>query len=149
MRSGGSPKEWAVSGEPDPVERILADILDGRPVDWADVAATLPPDVAGLLEPLRVIATLAEHPSDGEPSTDSQARFTFGELIGRGAFGEVYRAWDARLQRDVAVKLVRRDRPFASSIIEEARRLARVHHPSVVRSTTCTRPTAAPGSAWS
>ena len=120
-----------MSGEPDPVERLLADILDGRPVDWAGAAAALPPDVAGLLEPLRVIATLAEHPSDGESATAAQARFTFGELIGRGAFGEVYRAWDARLQRDVAVNSCdvtgHSRRQF-----EEARRLARVHHPSVV-----------------
>jgi len=49
------------------------------------------------------------------------------ERIGRGAFGEVYRAWDTRLDREVALKLLR-----ASAIIHEGRLLARVRHPNVV-----------------
>ena len=58
------------------------------------------------------------------------------EPIGRGAFGQVYRARDTRLDRDVALKLLPADwasgRTRASSIIEEGRLLARVHHPNVV-----------------
>ena len=57
------------------------------------------------------------------------------ERVGRGAFGEVYRAWDTRLDREVALKLL--DAPSAgenssSSIIQEGRLLARVRHPNVV-----------------
>src|SRR4029453_16330588 len=56
--------------------------------------------------------------------------------IGRGAFGQVYRAWDTRLDREVALKLLpagpsSRDRA-ASAIIHEGRLLARVRHPNVV-----------------
>ena len=58
------------------------------------------------------------------------------ECIGRGAFGEVYRAWDPRLDREVALKLLPADAApsdsHASAIIEEGRLLARVRHPNVV-----------------
>ena len=58
------------------------------------------------------------------------------ERIGRGAFGEVYRAWDTRLDREVALKLLPADRSSgdraASAIIHEGRLLARVRHPNVV-----------------
>ena len=57
------------------------------------------------------------------------------EPIGRGAFGEVYRAWDTRLAREVALKLLpanARTLRQATSIIEEGRLLARVRHPNVV-----------------
>ena len=58
------------------------------------------------------------------------------ERVGCGAFGEVYRAWDTRLDREVALKLLPADRAAGdgpvSSIIEEGRLLARVRHPNVV-----------------
>ena len=58
------------------------------------------------------------------------------ERIGHGAFGEVYRAWDTRLDREVALKLLPADSSpvgtDATSIIEEGRLLARVRHPNVV-----------------
>ena len=55
--------------------------------------------------------------------------------VGRGAFGEVFRAWDTRLDREVALKLLPADesdaRALATSIIDEGRLLARVRHPNV------------------
>jgi len=55
-------------------------------------------------------------------------------MIGEGGSGEVYRAWDPRLHRQVALKLRRKDAPSASSArwIEEARRLAGIRHPNVL-----------------
>ena len=57
------------------------------------------------------------------------------ELIGRGAFGQVYRARDTRLDRDVALKLSYAhvsSGERGSSIIEEGRLLAQIRHPNVV-----------------
>ena len=57
------------------------------------------------------------------------------EEIGRGSFATVYRAHDPRLDRAVAVKLLRPspgDEHFASTLLHEGRTLARVRHPNVV-----------------
>src|SRR5215471_3616248 len=58
------------------------------------------------------------------------------EKIGQGEFGEVYRAWDSQLEREVALKLCRTGvRCYESCIrrgLREARLLARVRHPNVV-----------------
>ena len=58
------------------------------------------------------------------------------ELVGRGTYGDVYRAHDPRLDRPVALKLLRypdKDRDaIESAAIEEGRLLARVRHPNVV-----------------
>ena len=58
-------------------------------------------------------------------------------ILGRGGFGTVYRARDEELQRDVAIKVWRRDR-FAGDeaveqLVEEARHVARLEkHPAIV-----------------
>ena len=61
------------------------------------------------------------------------------EKLGQGGFGEVFRAYDPALQREVALKLRRPEVPGASRrghdetrFLEEARRLARVRHPNVL-----------------
>jgi serine/threonine protein kinase/tetratricopeptide (TPR) repeat protein len=57
------------------------------------------------------------------------------EEIGRGSFGTVYQAHDPRLDRAVAVKLLRSnagDEQLASILLHEGRTLARVRHPNVV-----------------
>lgn len=54
------------------------------------------------------------------------------ESIGTGAFGEVYRARDTRLDREVALKLLKREAtPSGDETIAEARLLARARHPHV------------------
>ncbi len=57
------------------------------------------------------------------------------EQIGQGSFGHVYRAQDTRLDRDVALKLLRPGRAtseLAGKILHEGRILARVRHRNVV-----------------
>ncbi|HEY3823930.1 MAG TPA: tetratricopeptide repeat protein [Bryobacteraceae bacterium] len=68
----------------------------------------------------------------------SDARATWGpfrliEKVGQGSFGQVYRAFDTKLEREVALKLLLPG--FGSdtrAVLREARRMARVRHPNVV-----------------
>jgi len=59
-------------------------------------------------------------------------RYRDASLVGRGGMGTVLRARDARLGRDVAVKLLHRtdgDRPIR--FLQEARAQARIRHPNI------------------
>lgn len=61
-------------------------------------------------------------------------RVSLRGLLGAGGMGEVHRAWDAALERPVAVKFVRGNDPAeADRLLLEARLQARVEHPHVVR----------------
>jgi serine/threonine protein kinase/Tfp pilus assembly protein PilF len=66
----------------------------------------------------------------------SWGSFTLLARVGHGGFGEVYRAWDQHLQREVALKLLL---PSAvageaeyEAMLREARALASVQHPNIV-----------------
>ena len=97
------------------------------------------PGRSRLVDQLKTLAALRRGPRTAAPP-DGAA--TWGHLrvlepIGRGAFGTVYRAWDPRLDRDVALKLLAADvdrtvPPRSSAVIDEGRLLARVRHPNVV-----------------
>jgi len=58
------------------------------------------------------------------------------ERVGRGSFGEVYRAFDPTLQRYVALKVLLPrgldPEAEASALLREARTHARVRHPNIV-----------------
>lgn len=122
------------------LQRLAGAILDGTPVDWQAAASGTP---AALIDELKLLAELvgvqrtlrspAEHPGTAIGEWGS---LTLLERIGEGGFGEVFRAWDRRLDREVALKLLH---PSAhtvdahlSATIEEGRLLARVRHPNVV-----------------
>ncbi|MGC2300488.1 MAG: protein kinase [Acidobacteriaceae bacterium] len=62
--------------------------------------------------------------------------FRLLERVGHGGFGEVYRAWDPRLEREVALKLllptsVGGDEEYRA-LLREARALASVQHPNIL-----------------
>jgi Flp pilus assembly protein TadD/tRNA A-37 threonylcarbamoyl transferase component Bud32 len=63
--------------------------------------------------------------------------YTLGERLGAGGMGEVYQAYDERLDRWVAVKLIRSDHLGKPTVRErfrrEARAAARLSHPSIVQ----------------
>lgn len=132
-------------------DRLLDDvadaILDGAPIDWAVVASHVEAHQRPLLNRLRILAALATvhrdltpvlQKQDGERTAplDKWGHLELVAPIGRGAFGQVYRARDTRLDRDVALKLLPASaasgEAHASSIIEEGRLLAQVRHPNVV-----------------
>ena len=54
------------------------------------------------------------------------------ERVGHGTFGTVYRAWEPRLEREVALKLLNDVPSAAENKVAEALLLAQIHHPNVV-----------------
>ena len=77
----------------------------------------------------RVAPNLVGHALDG--------RYELRELIGEGTFGRVYRGYDRRLAREVAVKVIKpwwsEDPEWAESFGREAQLLARVSDPRIVQ----------------
>jgi serine/threonine-protein kinase len=61
--------------------------------------------------------------------------FQILEAVGDGSFGTVYRAWDEKLEREVALKLLApgpQGTTVRESLLREARALASVRHPNVL-----------------
>ncbi len=58
-------------------------------------------------------------------------RYRLDELLGRGGYGQVYRAFDFQLRRVVAVK-IGHARTSCDLLLDEARRVARLKHPGIV-----------------
>jgi len=138
------------------VLELLSSIADSSPVNWQDVESRTAPADAEVLEALRVIAGVAEvHRTHGglapvggvattsalasrrsrliNTSVTEGARWGGLEIrgkLGEGSFAEVFLAYDPRLQRQVALKLLKHG---AARAMAEARALARVEHECVVR----------------
>jgi tetratricopeptide (TPR) repeat protein len=120
-------------------------LAEGEEVDWNAAVETAAPHrrVLQNLQRIAAVAALFEHdpPRDANAEAAETPPFSWGHLqvlerLGAGGFGEVYRAFDPVLRRDVALKLRRRERrggPASDqAYVEEARRLARVRHPNVL-----------------
>jgi len=144
----------ALSPDDEQLLPLAVAIADGTAVDWPaastavlqrlqclerlvrghEAVRSLPARAGGaaretLLTEARRKAALSDHP----------LRVQWGPLIvhekiGRGSFGDVYRAWDPRLDREVALKLIPENvsATASSPAVEEGRLLARVHHPNVM-----------------
>jgi len=127
-------------------ERLAEAISDGAEIDW-DLELASSSELEETLRSLRAIDSIARLFRESTPLTSGQAErptssisrwgpLELREKIGEGAFGEVYRAWDPTLQREVALKLLHAERSASATdtarFIDEARKLARVRHPNVL-----------------
>src|SRR3954465_8423073 len=70
-------------------------------------------------------------------SATSHARVILGRYrmerrLGAGGFGVVWLAWDEKLEREVAVKVIPRERGEGERVEREARAAARLNHPGIV-----------------
>jgi serine/threonine protein kinase len=137
--------------DPEPsIGAAIRAIVAGDAVDWEALNSSDSGDVvSAFVRDLRVISAIASltSPADIRPHipeqldhSDPAAGPTWGALtvlerVGGGSFGDVFRAWDARLEREVALKLLKRaddPGPGVTSFVSEGRALARVRHPNIV-----------------
>jgi serine/threonine protein kinase len=68
-------------------------------------------------------------------SLGTLGRFQLRERLGDGGFGQVFRAYDPRLDRDVAIKVLKKPNPtekVMERFFREARAVARLDHPYIV-----------------
>ena len=118
------------------ITELAEALADGTPVDWAAAESTAATEqeriVIRRLSRIGLAASLHRRPAP----RDTWSHLQLLEKVGGGAFGDVFRAHDPRLARDVALKLLHEPTPFGgargSAAIEEGRLLARVRHPNVV-----------------
>jgi len=124
------------------LDALLESIAARRNVDWDRAeAGTSDPAERARVRALRDVSRLAEfHRSlqhDVRPAAGAGEVGRWGDLlllerVGAGAHADVFRAWDATLQREVALKLLRTPGDGTPGWLEEARTLARLHDPHVV-----------------
>jgi len=134
--------------QPGSIRKTIRALASGEAVNWRGSLESAGADGASrsLFEALELvdrISRAAQHTAGHVSTSGAQAPLPVGarwgtmsllEIIGRGSHGIVYRALDDRLNREVAVKLLRNEAGAAGvgRFLDEARLLARVRHPNVV-----------------
>jgi len=99
----------------DEVIRVLDALQSGGlcPVSWTRADGTI--DVESAMQPGRVIG-----------------HYRVEQELGKGAFGSVFSARDERLDREVAIKVLRKDAlESRGELLAEARSAAKLQHPNV------------------
>ena len=111
---------------------LASAISTGGPVNWEQVSPDSDAETTAIVEQLRVLDGVLRL---SHPIPDVWGPFTITGEIGRGAYGTVYRAFDDNLNLEVALKVIRVAGPHVdiSRGLNEARLLAQVNHPNVVR----------------
>jgi len=136
----------------DDPESLAGCLADGRSINWENALRSASDDgERRILRQLRLVEGVARVHRDSAslvaprgatpPPTPVPLGGTWGSLelrekLGEGGFGEVYRARDPRLDREVALKLLKpgsvSGAAAATQALEEGRLLAKLRHPNVV-----------------
>jgi eukaryotic-like serine/threonine-protein kinase len=80
----------------------------------------------------RVKPATRDRASSRSPAPLALERYRLQKRLGAGGFGTVWMAWDERLEREVAVKIVPRERIISGRLEREARAAARLSHPAII-----------------
>src|SRR5262249_10381821 len=71
------------------------------------------------------------------PAAARVGKFELKEIVGQGAFGVVYRAWDTESRREVALKMLRPEQLARAGVVDrllrEARSAAKLDHPLIIK----------------
>jgi len=126
-----------------PLESLARSVLEGTSIDW-DLAETRVADT-GQVDGIRAMRdidqivrhnrTLQRQPGPAVRPPEQWGHLTVLERASAGKSGEIWRAWDAWLQREVALKFLLRTEEQGTddaALLDEARALARVRHTGVV-----------------
>ncbi|MPZ20016.1 MAG: protein kinase [Luteitalea sp.] len=116
----------SVAGEPEPPAAAPAPAPQPAPP-----AQPAPPTAKSVAKPPPPVAP----PEPPARSAERWGHLELVEKVGEGTFGEVYRAHDTRLHRDVALKLLRPEASrtrLVQRVLHEGRTLARIRHLNVV-----------------
>ncbi len=137
--------------DPDSLVDLAAAVADGDPINWS--AAESSHSKSEAVRQLRTLdavgdfhrrmaklvdQTLVEQNKPAELARQGEpwhwGRLEILERVGEGSNGEVFRAWDPHLSRQVALKLLRdrcSEAAVGSAVIREASMMARLNHPNV------------------
>ncbi len=139
MTDAPPDEPWLVS--------LAAAVSAGETVDWAAVRARATRDDVPVVDELYRLSQIVRGRSapgtppaaarDGSAGGDWPAARSWRTLlvlepIASGFSGDVHRAWDTQLDREVAVKFLHPLADGSAPSLREARTLARVRHPNVV-----------------
>jgi serine/threonine protein kinase len=104
--------------------------------------------IGGQETPLRDLANISTKPHEAKALTKSTADLWMGQtggvpgydiigLLGRGGMGIVYHAWQTKLNRPVALKMIRHGDLASPEDLErfrnEAHAVAHLHHPNIIQ----------------
>jgi serine/threonine protein kinase len=70
--------------------------------------------------------------TDNVTNTKQLLHYQLGESLGEGGFGQVFRAWDTKLHRQVAIKYLK-NVAAGVDLVKEARLAASLQHPAFVK----------------
>ena len=123
--------------------KIAGDIADGKTVNWDELTDQFDDATLACLKDIAAIATqfsaVGHVVDDGlkqlraQPVTALWAHLEVLDEIGRGSSGVVYRAFDPMLNRAVALKVRNPENGHADDLLREARQMAKVDHPGVLK----------------
>lgn len=101
----------------------------------ADLAAETREPASDATDQIPAAAPPAVDPGKPKAFLGKIARYQVARVLGSGAYGVVYQAWDPRLHRWVAIKvpkLAAQSKEAIDDFLREARTAARLRHPRIV-----------------
>ena len=136
MTDTPADEPWLVS--------LAAAVSSGETVDWTAARGRATADEAPVVDELYRLSLIVRGrvaadadvrrngSSEDWPAVRSWRTLLVLEPLASGFSGDVHRAWDTQLDREVAVKFLHQLADGTAPSLREARALARVRHPNVV-----------------